>query len=338
MLLGAGGAAFGALGAQPPERGETAEAIHWEAQPGAGAPAGAPAGARHAVVFLHGLTGSGRYWRADHPDRSILPAADLYFPDLLGFGRSGWPPGGNYTVEEHLSALRHWASAQGVVGSGGAVALVGHSLGAVLALEWAARFPEEISGLFLIGLPHYPDAAEARRCIGRASLMNRLTMAWEPGARAACWSMCLVRPLLVQLLARAGPLLAPRLPAAVAADGALHNWPSLERTLKRCIAEHRVSASAAAVARRAAGGFPVFLLHGAEDRVAPVGHVRGLAGRTGLPLSVIAGAGHDLWLSQWESALRALRVWSAGVNEGVSSAAGTAASRSPGVTRVALPS
>ncbi|MDQ3703522.1 MAG: alpha/beta hydrolase [Chloroflexota bacterium] len=313
-------------------RDAAAETIYWEAQAGtrAGgeaaaatrerAPTGAPLGgpgtrAGRAVIFLHGLTASGRYWRGDHPDRQLLPAADHFYPDLLGFGRSSWPAAARYTVDEHLSALRRWSAAERIVATHGELVLVGHSLGAVLALEWAARFPREVAGLFVIALPHYPDEDEARRCIGRASLMNRLTMAWEPAARVACWAMCRARPLLVPLLERAAALVSPQLPGAVAADGVLHDWPALERTLKRCIVEHRVSESAATIGRRAAGGFPVRLLHGADDRVAPVRHVQALAARTGLPLSILAGAGHDLWLSQPEPALDSLRNWFANATD-----------------------
>lgn len=59
-----------------------------------------------ALVFLHGLGASGRYW-----DKVAKPLEgnghQLQFVDLLGFGRSPWPDLA-YTVDDHLAALEAW--------------------------------------------------------------------------------------------------------------------------------------------------------------------------------------------------------------------------------------
>src|SRR3972149_12070749 len=44
-----------------------------------------------AILFLHGLAGSWRYWRRGLPELARDHA--LYVPDLLGFGRSPQPRG-----------------------------------------------------------------------------------------------------------------------------------------------------------------------------------------------------------------------------------------------------
>ncbi len=110
-----------------------------------------------AVVFLHGLAGSGRYW---YPVAERLGQArlQLHLVDLLGFGRSPWPDVA-YTVDDHLAALEGWRAAAGLADT--PLALVGHSLGALLALEWLARAPG-LAGAALVSLPVYRDPGEAR--------------------------------------------------------------------------------------------------------------------------------------------------------------------------------
>ncbi len=75
-----------------------------------------------AVVFLHGLTASGRSWRR------IVAALDdaglrLYLIDPLGFGRSPWPRVA-YTTDDHLAALETWRTE--TVLASRPIILVGH--------------------------------------------------------------------------------------------------------------------------------------------------------------------------------------------------------------------
>ncbi|HKZ21082.1 MAG TPA: alpha/beta hydrolase [Acidimicrobiia bacterium] len=99
-------------------------------------------GSGPALIVLHGLGGSGRYWHGlseflDH--RWTLVA-----PDLAGFGSSD-KPALRYDRAFHLETIdevARWA--------GGKPVLAGHSVGAVLAALWAARRPGDIAGLALI--------------------------------------------------------------------------------------------------------------------------------------------------------------------------------------------
>ena len=95
-----------------------------------------------ALIALHGLGGSGRYWHGlsqylDH--RWTLVA-----PDLAGFGRSD-KPALRYDRTFHLETIDEVAK-----WAGGKPVLAGHSVGAVLAALWAARRPEDTAGLALI--------------------------------------------------------------------------------------------------------------------------------------------------------------------------------------------
>ncbi len=242
------------------------------------------------VVFLHGLAASGRYWRG--VDAALPPdGLRAYFVDLLGFGRSPWPDVA-YTVDDHLAALDHWRAVTGLAAE--PLVLVGHSLGALLALEWAARrvVPGSeggVAGLVLVGLPAYRDPDAARRRLARLSLLHRLTLHSRPLARAVCAVMCRHRPLWRALV----PLVVRQFPPDVARDGVLHTWPSISGTL-----DHGIFGLTFDHLRRRAAGLPLTLVHGARDDTAPIATVRELA--AGLPearLVEVPGGTHDVPLS-----------------------------------------
>jgi len=255
-----------------------------------------------AIVFLHGLTASGRSWRrvAASLDDAEL---HLHLVDLLGFGRSPWPRVA-YTTDDHLAALTAWRMDAGLAGV--PIILVGHSLGALLALAAARRDPT-VAGVVLIGLPVYPNRTEARQRLARLSPLNRLTLTARPFGWAACTAMCCMRPLC----RLAAPLVFPKLPVEVARDGVLHTWRSLSGTLDHCILDAAVDHLPPPVAT------PLLLVHGDADDTAPLDLVRTLAAR--LPWSRlvdIPGAGHDLPLSQPDALAGLIRAFVLDVQAG----------------------
>ncbi len=223
------------------------------------------------LVFLHGLAGSGRYWRrvvAGLPDERPRRCC----VDLLGFGRSPWPDIA-YTVDDHLAALEDWRASAGLAAA--PLVLVGHSLGALLALEWATRLTESgaaVIGSVLVSLPVYRDPIAAQRRLARLSLLHRLTFTVPPLARATCTAMCQFRPLWRAF----APLIVRQFPPDVARDGVLHTWRSLSGTLNHCI----LGLTSDHLHRRAAG-LPLTFVHGSADETAPLATVRELA--AGLP-------------------------------------------------------
>lgn len=91
------------------------------------------------VVFLHGVTSHGR-----HAARTAERLADRFHvlaPDLLGHGSSPWEP--PWSIEAHVDAVR------ATVGDEPA-AWIGHSFGARLAFELAARKPDVVERLVLM--------------------------------------------------------------------------------------------------------------------------------------------------------------------------------------------
>ena len=172
------------------------------------------------VVLLHGLGASSLYWQ---PLAAASSGYRATAPDLLGFGRSPAPPEASYDVDCHLGALMPQLPRRAVV--------VAHSTGAILAAALAARHPDRVASLLLVGLPAYPDEEAARRSIGALGLLARLTVDGSPAARWVCETMGRFRPLAIAL----APWLVRDLPPSIASDGARHTWPSYSGTLRRVV-------------------------------------------------------------------------------------------------------
>ena len=104
------------------------------------------AGARDAppVVLVHGLLVSSRYMVP--LARRLAPDFHVYVPDLPGWGRS-FKPRRTLNVPELAEALGWWMDAAGL----GRAALVANSFGCQIAAEFAARQPERVERLVLLG-------------------------------------------------------------------------------------------------------------------------------------------------------------------------------------------
>ncbi len=97
----------------------------------------------HPVLFLHGNFATCRWWK---------PVFERLHPKYLAVaptmrGCRGTPGGtGPYTVEGLAEDVETFVTALGMR----RFHLVGHSLGGAIALEYAMRFPERVSGLDLV--------------------------------------------------------------------------------------------------------------------------------------------------------------------------------------------
>jgi len=98
------------------------------------------------VILLHGWLGSWRYWL---PTMQLISAKyRVYALDLYGFGESQHTPG-RYSVANQARLVEQFMDKQGIAKA----ALVGHSLGAAVAVELARRRPEIAPRVALISLP-----------------------------------------------------------------------------------------------------------------------------------------------------------------------------------------
>jgi branched-chain amino acid transport system permease protein len=101
------------------------------------------------VVLVHGSFASSRWWQ---PVMALLPAEQFTCcaPDLPGFGRSDRPDDpASYAVERLAVALADLLDGLGLWN----VDLVGHSLGAAVALSYAVANPGRLRSLTLVSTP-----------------------------------------------------------------------------------------------------------------------------------------------------------------------------------------
>lgn len=233
-------------------------------------------------MLIHGLGASSNYWRP--VVQELGPDATVICPDLLGFGRSPKPHAA-YSVIDHVTTLN--AMLDRAAPCSDPVVLSGHSTGAVLALAWAAAYPERFRGVALFALPAYRSQEEALARLGAISPLAWATVAQPSLGELICGVMCVSRPLLRAVL----PLITRGVPAAAARDAVLHTWVSYSGTLQNVLVEHRVAPGAAELA---ATGMPVRLVHGRRDRAAPPAAAHSLAQAHGWPITVLDCMGHQL--------------------------------------------
>ncbi len=232
------------------------------------------------LLLLHGLGGGVSTWR--EVAKILAPDHRVLIVDLLGFGRSPRPDIG-YTVDDHLNALGNLLEENGLASE--TINIAGHSMGAVLAVELAAKRPEKVGGVALVSLSYFQSPAEVQDMAARLGPLARLAVSGHWAARILCGVMCAQRPLLIFL----APLLIQGVPASVARDALRHNYNSFSRSLQNVVVNHRADPAFQVLANR-----PVTFLHGEGDRVVPLDNVRSLVQRfPGWRLEVLEG-GHLL--------------------------------------------
>lgn len=115
---------------------------------------------RATVVFIHGIGHSGDVWR-EIIER--LPGDIRCISiDLLGFGRSPKPQWAIYSVRLQARMLIATFLRRGI---NGPVILVGHSLGGLVAVEIAKKYPLLVRSLVLCSPPFYRQDPVARKLL-----------------------------------------------------------------------------------------------------------------------------------------------------------------------------
>lgn len=101
-------------------------------------------GEGEAVVFLHGIEGSADYW---HDYITTLQESHRVVSlDLLGFGRSSKPLNLSYGISDQVKYLAEVFERLHIERA----TVVGHSLGSLIGLGFAASYPSYISKLIMI--------------------------------------------------------------------------------------------------------------------------------------------------------------------------------------------
>jgi len=116
--------------------------------------------AKPAVIFLHGAGFDRTAWRLQtrffaHHDRSVL---------AVDFPGHGWSDG---PALASIAALADWTAKLIEAAGLKSAALVGHSMGALVALDTAARYPDKVRALGLCGvateMPVHPEMLESAK-------------------------------------------------------------------------------------------------------------------------------------------------------------------------------
>ncbi|HLI13553.1 MAG TPA: alpha/beta hydrolase [Alphaproteobacteria bacterium] len=237
---------------------------------------------RPAVLFVHGAGMDHTVWQLQaryfaHHGRSVLAV------DLPGHGRSEGPP------SESVLAYADWlASFLDAVGCSEA-ALVGHSMGALVALAMAARFPERVRALALLGvaarMPVHPDLLAAADA--GDPLAIELITAWGYGKPAHLGGH---RAPGLWMLGGGKRLLERSAAGVLASD------------FRACDAYQDAAAAAARIS------CPALILSGAADRMTPPKAAATLAAAIPHAKSIVLPlAGHMMMVEAPDETLDALR-------------------------------
>jgi pimeloyl-ACP methyl ester carboxylesterase len=240
-----------------------------------------------AVIFLHGAG----------MDRSVWSGQLRYFAnhgwaalalDLPGHGRSEGP------ALPDIPAMADWVGQVMEAAGIGKAALVGHSMGALVALSVAARHPEKVSALALLGaalaMPVHPDLLAAAERGNHAAIDSMVN--WGVGKPA-----------------HIGGHVAPGLWVAGASLRLLErgNYAALANDLAACndYAQGREDAAKVLV--------PALVVLGAADRMTPPRAGRALAEALPDPRAVdMPGAGHMMMVEKPDATLDILKDFLAG--------------------------
>src|SRR5271168_2471765 len=221
------------------------------------------------VVFLHGAGFDHSAW-AQHTRWFAHHGFSVLAPDMPGHGRSPGP------ALATIAAMADWTAALLDAAGVSKARLVGHSMGSLIALETAARYPDKVSGLSLIG-------TAATMTVGPDLL--KAAEANDPAAidMVSIWGLGFAAEL--------GGSLAPGLWMHGGAQRVLQHCASgvLYSDLDACNAYSGALAAAAKVT------MPTTVILGERDMMTPAKAGKALAAAiAGARTVVLSGAGHML--------------------------------------------
>lgn len=131
-----------------------------------------PKRARATILFIHGIGNSGKAWEkviAELPKDIAIVAVDL-----LGFGDSPKPDWALYNAKTQARSVLATCLAQGIIGP---LIVVGHSLGSLVAIEMAKRYPLMIRSLILCSPPLYQQPRNVKFSLRADDVLRQLYVA-----------------------------------------------------------------------------------------------------------------------------------------------------------------
>lgn len=219
------------------------------------------------ILLLHGIIASGDSFGATYDD--LGRSARVVVPDLLGFGRS-IDTAGPCDAAAHVAALDTALAALDLDRQ--PTVVVGHSMGGVLAIRWAATHPDRTRAVLTFGAPLYRTRAEANQRMGAMSPMAALLAGTGRVAQAVCAWTCRHRGIASWLAVGSRP----DLPVSVARGGVNHTWATYSGSLDSLVRDGGWAPALQALDER---GTRVVIAEGAQDPVPVPGRAGVLARR-----------------------------------------------------------
>jgi pimeloyl-ACP methyl ester carboxylesterase len=125
------------------------------------------------LIFVHGWLGSWRYWV---PTMEIMSEyGRTYALDLWGYGDSD-KANGEYSVARYVNLLDTFVEEMGFPTL---ITLIGHALGAAIAMRYTADKPERVERVITVSTPLTGDAINPRLLDSGSSFVDRMR-GWKP--------------------------------------------------------------------------------------------------------------------------------------------------------------
>lgn len=228
------------------------------------------------LVFIPGLSGTTRYWEGRLG--ALEENYRVLLIDPLGFGDSP-KPWSRYTVDCHVDALYRTLKDES------RFVLIGHSMGTLLSLAYAARHPEQVTRLVLLSIPFFGSAKEARRFFSS----QPIPFGWFFSNMVLAAVICMITR---RVFGRLVPYFRRDLPREVAADIVKHSWRSFTSSFWEVICNYDAKMDADVLA-----DLPIMCIHGDQDDSAPLADAMSLAnGRQNWQTLILSGVDHHPWL------------------------------------------
>lgn len=228
------------------------------------------------LVFLHGLLGSHRYWNPVL--NQFGDEHEVIAVDLLGFGDSP-KPYLEYSVADHVEYLLRTFKEAGL--SNQKFILIGHSMGAILALNIANSIKGQVRGLILINPPIVTAENDLKNDLKESSSKFMVGMTFNKTWGKLICAIHEMMPILFYPMIR---IFDPELPSEVAMDVTKHTWESFNGSLKNILQNQRFFDLIENVSN-----VPILLISSKDDPYSTMGELQNLKHRQNIEIKSFPG-------------------------------------------------
>ena len=226
------------------------------------------------MVLLHGMATSSSYWNKvvdQLPDHEVLRM------DLLGFGKSPKPKDSTYDYAAHVGAVAETIKSLNFPRP---FTLVGHSMGALIALRYATLYPSQIKNVLLVSTPVYMSPSEAKRGVTQDSKLKE-KLYYGLASRLVCEVVCKIPKPLAKRLVR---FHINDDDTRITEDIVDHTYRSYSKSLENII-EHQTTAQDLWKVSA-----PVEFLYGKQDEQIALKNAKYIADKQAVPFVEVEGS------------------------------------------------